>query len=74
MVVLGVSQGCSQEVSTALREVKHAAYKLKSETCDVTAGHMDVAYRTRLIINSAYDVAKACRHLVTYVEQETTVH
>ena len=58
----------------ALREVKHSAYKLKSKTCDMTVGHTDVVYRTRLIINSAYDVAKSCQHLVTYVEQETTVH
>ena len=56
---------------TSLRELKHAAYKLKAETTDVTTGHSDIAYRTKLIINSAYDVAKACRHLVTHVEQET---
>ena len=62
-------QGSSREVRVSLNEVMHATTKLQEE-CRKTPGHSDLAYRTRLIINSAYDVAKACRHLVMCVEQD----
>ena len=52
----------------SLREVIQAAKRLQGE-CRVS-GHSDLAFRTRHIINSAYDVAKAARHLVLCVEQE----
>ena len=52
----------------SLREVVLAAKHLQGE-CRVS-GHSDLAFRTRHIINSAYDVAKAARHLVMCVEQE----
>lgn len=57
-----------QEMVGSVREVTLAAQKLQSE-CRVSP-NADLAFKTRLIINSAYDVAKAARHLVMCVEQE----
>ena len=62
-------QAQSRAVNVSLREVTNAAHKLQEE-CRQISSHSDLAYRTRLIINSAYDVAKAARHLVMCVEQE----
>ena len=59
----------SQFIQVSLREVTTASQKLKT-ACHDTSRQSDLAYRTRHIINSAYDVAKAARHLVTCVEKE----
>lgn len=56
-------------MTAAVREVTNAVHKLQKE-CTKSSSHSDVAYRTKVIINLAYDVAKACRHLVTYVEKQ----
>lgn len=55
-------------MTAAVREVTNAAHKLQEEC--TKSSHSDMAYRTKVIINLAYDVAKASRHLVTYVEQQ----
>ena len=57
-----------QEVRVSLREMVGASQRLRSECTMVS--HSDIALRTRQIINSAYDVAKAARHLVLCCEQD----
>ena len=64
-----IQKPASQFIQVSLREVTTASQKLKTACCD-TSRQSDLAYRTRHIINSAYDVAKAARHLVMCVEQE----
>ena len=59
----------SPQVQVSLREVHQAAKRLQDQCRD--SGHStDLAFRTRHIINSAYDVAKAVRQLIISVEQE----
>ena len=59
----------SPQVQVSLREVHQAAKRLQAQCHD--SGHStDLAFRTRHIINSAYDVAKAARQLIVSVEQE----
>ena len=59
----------SPQVQVSLHEVHQAAKRLQDQCHD--SGHStDLAYRTRHIINSAYDVAKAARQLIVSVEQE----
>ncbi len=53
----------------SLQEVKNASQRLQTECQD--GSQSDLAYRTRQIISSAYDVAKAARHLVMCVEQDS---
>ena len=55
------------EVQDSLREVVLMAQRLNSE-CK-SAGHTDLAFHTRHIVNCAYDVAKAARQLISCVEQ-----
>ena len=59
----------SPQVQVSLREVHQAAKRLQAQCHD--SGHStDLAFRTRHIINSAYDVAKAARQLIVSVEHE----
>jgi len=58
----------SPEVQISLREVHLAAKRLQAQCQE--SGHSDLAFHTRHIMNSAYDVAKASRHLVICAEQE----
>ena len=58
----------SSEVRVSLREMVAASQRLRSECTQ--SGHADIALRTRQIISSAYDVAKAARHLVLCCEQD----
>ena len=58
----------SQAVQVSLQEVNNATQKLQTECQD--GSQSDLAFRTRQIISSAYDVAKAARHLVMCVEQD----
>jgi DNA gyrase/topoisomerase IV subunit A len=55
------------EVRVSLREMVAASQRLSNECTQVS--HSDIVLRTRQIINSAYDVAKAARHLVLCCEQ-----
>ena len=59
----------SPEVQVSLREVHQAAKRLQDQ-CHDSGRSTDLAFRTRHIINSAYDVAKAARQLIISVEQE----
>ncbi len=58
----------SQAVQVSLQEVRNASQRLQTEYQD--GSQSDLAYRIRQIISSAYDVAKAARHLVMCVEQD----
>lgn len=61
---------CSQTIVASLREVGNSMQRLQESCAQPPAGgHADLAYR-RSIIALAYDVAKACRHLVMCAEQE----
>ena len=56
----------SQNVENSVQRLSKASSNLAAE-CQNSA-HTDQAQQTRLIMNGAYDVAKAARHLVTCVE------
>lgn len=60
-----------QEVAVSIRELERSTQHLQRE-CQ-TPSQQDLAYHTRLIMNSAYDVAKATRFLVTCMEKSGQV-
>ena len=61
-------QHCSQAIQASLREVGLSSQRLQRVCQDSSVP--DPAGRTRLIVNSSFDVAKAARHLVMCVQQE----
>ena len=56
----------SPELIGSIRELESATNHLQKE-CQ-NPSHQDLAYHTRLVITSAYDVVKAAKFLVTCME------
>jgi hypothetical protein len=56
------------EVAVSIRELERSSTKLQGD-CQIPQQQGDLAYHTRIVMNSAYDVAKAARFLVTSMEQ-----